>query len=190
MFGIRVRQEYDQFQAFYDEAAGILAWPKARLFGVVPEVSGWSAAQHLHHVAVMNERILTWLMQCCENQAETSSEGRPNALGLALLAMGRLPRGRGEAPRSFRPPATLTPADLGEALTRSRALLTALEPYLPGLPHLKARQHHAVFGKLSSPQFLRFARIHALHHLAIIHDIDRRRDADASDPASRSQPAS
>jgi hypothetical protein len=188
MFGIDARREYRLLQAFYDEAQALLAWPEARLLQPVTEVSAWSAARHLTHVALINEKILTGLLRACRGEAELSTEGGVAPAGLFVLVLGRIPRGRARTPAAFEPPEALTQEDVATHLARSRAVLTDLEPHLPELPRLKGRMRHPMLGMLNGQQFLRFARLHARHHLAIAHDVDRQRPGitGASSPA---QPA-
>ncbi len=162
------RRNHAALAALYDAGDAIAAWPDERLFAVVPEVSAWSPAHHLHHVALANARIFSDLAKAAETKTKDAPGGRINAVGLAILTVGRIPRGRGKAPREVCPPADLTRADIEAARARSRSAFEALEPYLDALPALKARMRHPFFGMLNAPQWLRFVYVHTRHHLAII----------------------
>lgn len=174
MFGIDVHDEYRRLQALYDAADEMLTWSEARLLTPVPAVSNWSVVQHLHHVGSMNKRIFDGLERLCAGTLAPPTTGRANGVGVLVLTVGLIPRGHAQAPSPFQPPADLTLANVKATWTRSSTLAN-LEPHLPDLPRLKGRMPHAVFGRLNAKQFLRFARIHTAHHLAIVRDIDRQR---------------
>ena len=184
---IRTQKEYQHLQAFYEEVQDMLTWPEPRLYSPVPVVSAWSPAQHLHHVATSNAQILKSLLKTCNGEAPPASEGRANLVGMLVLALGRMPRGRGQTPRRFEPPDLPARNDLDALLTRSRATLEALEPHLPAFSRLPGRWRHKVFGPLNAQQIFRFARIHAMHHLYIIRDIDNQRPAAQSSAVAHSQ---
>ena len=143
----------------------------------MPVVSAWSPAQHLHHVAKINAQIFEGLLAACRGEAPPSTEGGINLVGRLVLTMGRMPRGKGRTPRRFEPPDTPAHADLDALLTCSHETLDALEPHLPAFARLPGRWRHKVFGPLNARQIFRFARIHTMHHLYIIRDIDNQRPA-------------
>ncbi len=161
----------------------MLDWPDERLLAPAPGVSAWSPAHHLYHVAVVNEKIFGGLHQLCIREGDASAEGRANVVGVLLLALGRIPRRRAQAPAAFQPPADLDRDDLRAAVDRSRRALALLEPHVPDIPHVAGRMRHPVLGMLSAPQFLRFSRIHTSHHRAIIGHMERYRPRTPS-PAS------
>ncbi len=165
------RRNHAALAALYDAGDAIAAWPDGRLFAVAPEVSAWSPAHHLHHVALANEHIFSDLAKAARAETPDAPEDRINAMGLAILTVGRIPRGRGKAPREVSPPDDLARAGFEAAHARSRSAFEALEPYLDALPALEARMRHPFFGMLNAPQWLRFVLIHTRHHLAIIDDI-------------------
>ena len=173
----RAHKEYQRLQAFYEEALHVLAWPEPRLFGVAPAVSAWSPAQQLHHAMAINGQVLESLLKACTGEEQPETEGRANLIGMLVLTTGHIPRGRGRSPRRFVPPPTIARDDVQALIQRTRGILAALEPHLPRFDGLPGRWRHAVFGKLNAQQFLRFARIHSLHHLSIIRDIDHKRPA-------------
>lgn len=170
---IDVHREYGRIEACYDEAAAVLAWPDERLFGRAAGVSGWSAAQHLDHLAKANGRALKGVRMLAEG-ALAGEAGRPNLAGLLVLGLGRLPRGRAQAPAFTLPPEEPGRGELEHSLARNRQALSALAPHLPALSHLEGRLRHPRLGMLDAPQWLRFVRIHSTHHLAIIRDVASR----------------
>ena len=174
MFGINPRKEYRRLQAVHEAARQRLDDPEARLQEARPEVSGWSPAQHLHHMALVNAAAVGQLCRWVHGEVATQ-EGRPNAAGRLILWRGRLPRGRGRAPEAFHPDAAPDGDMLERALTESRSHLEALAPYLDVLRRCPGGVPHPVLGVLTAMQWLRFARIHAEHHLAIVRDIEKHR---------------
>ncbi len=153
----------------------MMAWPDERLLVPVPKVSGWSPAQQLYHILLINEQITQNLGETCQGQAPASTEGRANLLGLVILSVGRFPRGRAQAPGRFKPPATIERHDLEALLARAQASFSALQPYVSHIGDVPGRWRHPVFGHLKASQFLHFAWVHTHHHLRIIRDIDAHR---------------
>ena len=83
-----------------------------------------------------------------------------------VFLTGRIPRGRGQAPRVTVPQNTCSEANLLELLDRSEELLLQAQSLGPD-----ACFQHPVFGVMNKNQTLRFLRIHNTHHLLIIKDI-------------------
>ena len=146
----------------------------AGLHAAVPEVSGWSPAEHLHHALLVNtaifERMRQWLAGDLEGQ-----DGSPNVAGRLVLWLGRLPRGRGRSPDAFQPEGASDPEMLAAAVRQSTEAMDAVIPDLDALRQCTGGLPHPALGVLTAPQWLRFARIHAEHHLAIVRDIDEQR---------------
>lgn len=76
-----------------------------------------------------------------------------------------------DAPDTVRPPDDLDRAALNEALTRSRTKLEDVGAHLDALAAASGRIPHPSLGLLDGPPWLRFVRIHAEHHHAIVRDI-------------------
>lgn len=151
----------------------------AVLFDAVPLVSDWSPAQHLHHVAAVNRRILDQLMQA-EDAASCDAAGRPNIAGYVVLLMGRLPRGRGRSPAPFRPPDAVDRDALAYDVDANREQLDRLADHLDGLRRSDRRFPHSLLGDFDASEWIRFARIHTGHHHRIVRDIlDVMRDREA-----------
>ncbi|NBC15793.1 MAG: DUF1569 domain-containing protein [Bacteroidetes bacterium] len=170
MFGINIDKEAQRLQAFYDAARSRLG-EAAGLHAAVPEVSGWSPAEHLHHAALVNtavfERMRRWLGGELEGE-----DGSPNLAGRLVLWLGRLPRGRGRSPAAFQLEGTSDLETLAAAVHQSQEAMDAIIPDLDALRQCTGGQPHPALGVLTAPQWLRFARIHAEHHLTIVRDID------------------
>ena len=177
MLRIDAQREYDRLRTWHDAAEGLLAWPEARLFEAVPEVSGWAPAQHLHHVAVINRQIFKTLEATVDGRLTPEAEGRTTLPALFVLGLGRIPRGRVRTLAAYEPPAEVPMETLAETLAQVRGLLDGLGGHLPTLARLDGRVPHPRLGPLTARQWLRFARIHTEHHARIVHDIDARRPA-------------
>ena len=181
-------QQTEQAQAWLDGAAS-LCEKSVR-------VSDWSPAQHLHHVAVINQRIADQLLKgdhgapgaavkaqprnsriCVRfwpgdgDGAPGAAAGRPNVAGYLVLLMGRLPRGRGRSPDAFRPPDTVDREALVRRIDGNRRLIDELADQLGTLRQSDWRSRHPVLGYFDASEWLRFARIHTAHHHRIIRDI-------------------
>lgn len=171
MFWISLRREHRRWTQQTDQAKQWLATDGARLADTVARVSGWSPAQHLHHVADINRRILDQLATGGAGASDDAGSGRPNLAGYVLLTLGRLPRGRGRSPEAFRPPDAVDLEELAQRIGANRMQLDQLADRLDTLRHADSRFPHPVLGKLDSSEWLRFARIHTGHHHHIIRDI-------------------
>lgn len=165
-------KDFQRLLAFYDEADRLAAADDAVLFATIPAVSGWSPAQHLIHLGIANGMMLKamYVLSTAETPPNPDAEG-PNRAGQIVLRLGRMPRGRAQAPATARPPETPTRAEVADALRRNRDRLAAIEPYLDTLKSVEGRLPHPYLGMLNAHQWLRIVRIHAEHHHAIIRDI-------------------
>ena len=85
---------------------------------------------------------------------------------LAVMGFGFIPRGRGQAPDSVRPPDTILTEDINKQLEEARKLIEMANA-LPEDAHFD----HPVFGTLNRPATLRFIEVHTEHHLKIVRDI-------------------
>jgi len=170
MFGINIDKEVRRLRAFYDAAQARLD-DAAGLHTAVPRVSAWSPAEHLHHAALVNtaifERMRQWLAGDLAGQ-----DGSPTLGGHLVLWLGRLPRGRGRSPAAFQPEGTSDLETLEAAFRQSKDTMEAVLPDRGALRQCTGGLPHPALGVLTAPQWLRFARIHAEHHLTIVRDID------------------
>ncbi len=165
-------RDLQRLLAFYDAADRLAAADDAALFATVPVVSAWSPAQHLIHLGIANGMMLKAIETLCTAETPPNPDASgPNAAGQVVLRLGRMARGRAQAPPRARPPEHPTRAEVTDALRRNRERLAALDPYLPTLAAVEGRLPHPFLGMLSTPQWLRLVRIHSEHHHAIIRDI-------------------
>ena len=135
------------------------------------QVSQWSVAEHMEHIARSDASILDVLEG---RKTQTVPKGaRAKPLARLLLAIGFIPRGRARAP-AFVEPRDPQPAALRARLERAHARFTALGDDLARL-QCAALARHFAFGYLDGVQWLRFVNIHQHHHWKIIRDIRRAR---------------
>ncbi|HMB71622.1 MAG TPA: hypothetical protein VKU85_20090, partial [bacterium] len=121
-----------------------------------PDVSGWSVGMHVHHCTLAMINIGDHLLACDSSPAA----GRPSLIGSVLLVVGRIPRGRAQAPRVATPTPDLSRDDLLELLRQAESRLTRVADLPPA-----AWFRHFAFGVLNRDRALRFIRMHNDHHL-------------------------
>lgn len=174
MFWINLSTEYKRLWRAQEALKGAADAPDA--FAGAPAVSGWSVAQHAHHAAHVNTKMMAAARELAEGDTSSAAQGRANAVGWLVLTLQRMPRGKGRSPRAFVPPDDLDAAQLTLALEHSRRALERVEPHLSTLRRSNHRLPHPVMGALTPAQWLRAARLHAEHHRRIIRDIARHLD--------------
>lgn len=162
--------EYDRLRYFYDVTTALLDRSDDELFTVVPEVSGWSPAQHLDHTWQANGKSLMAAAYAAEDK-KTVEDGALNDAGRSILAGEAIPRGQMAAPEHVSPPHGLDRNRLRQTLARSQKALASVSDAMGVLPESTGRISHPALGALTAAQWLRFVRIHSDHHLDIINDI-------------------
>ena len=167
---IDLQEEYRELGAFYDAVEPLLDWPDATLYRVAGAVSAWSPAQHLYHVLRANGMMLKGIHLICQGHRMTANEGAPNDAGRRVLAGGFI-RGLGKAPDAVVPPDDVPREALQDSWSRSRKKHAETEAFLPQIPDAAGRIPHGFLGTLDASEWLRLARLHSEHHLAIIRDI-------------------
>lgn len=167
---IDLQEEYREIGAFYDTVKPLLDWPDEALFCVAGAVSAWSPAKHLFHILRANGMMLKGIHLICEGHRTTAIEGAPNEAGRSVLAHGFV-RGRGQAPDAVVPPDDVSREVLQDSWARGRKKYVETEAYLPAIPDATGRIRHSFLGWLNAAEWLRLARLHSEHHLAIIRDI-------------------
>jgi len=163
-------QDLAELAHLQDELDSLLRLEPAVAARVAPAVSGWSAEQHLAHVALANELVLRNLASLAAGKGVLLVHGaESNPQALAVLAGGTLPRGQARAPRIVRPPERIDRTLLAQWLADARTALARLDPR--ALPAGEPKIPHQVLGPLDAPQWARFAVVHTRHHLAIAREV-------------------
>lgn len=172
MHSIDPSEEYRLLGAFQDEAGALIeAWPDEALFAVHPEVSGWSAAQHLYHVFKANGSMMKAIQSIRRGSPPVTDEGGVNKAGAFVMARGRMARGVAQAPERVLPLDAPQRDDLRDSLARSRRAYDEVASLLPDLTSYPGRLPHPFLGLLNAAEWLRTARIHSDHHLAIAREV-------------------
>lgn len=126
------------------------------------EVSAWSVGQHIEHCCQAANGIAEELKSSTRG-AKTPSI---HLLRTLVFMVGKIPRGKGKAPKSVIPSEVIPRAELAEKIEQTEVQLLNLM----ALP----KDHwweHPVFGVLNTQQARKFILIHNRHHLKIIEDI-------------------
>jgi len=151
-----------------------------RMLEIAPEelartatwVSGWSAEEHLAHLALANELVCRNVRSLIKGQGLlVVDEGEPPPEALAVLAAGRFPRGAAQAPRMVRPPDPVQREFLVEWLQENRAEFEELAGRCDEIEAATKCVPHQILGPLSASRWVRFAAMHTRHHLDIAREV-------------------
>ena len=147
---------------------------ESRLSRTAPQVSAWSIGAHLEHLLLSDRKVLGWIERAVALPASGSGNGsrgdRPRDIGIALLARGTIPRGRGPAP-DFALPAGAGRNDLRRGFASLQALVGGLADRAEEVDACDRTLPHHVLGHFTPTEWLRFLHLHHRHHEAIIRDI-------------------
>ncbi len=148
-----------------DEITSFVANGEERICAVKLNISGWSAAEQLDHTLKVDSSILRRLTE----SPEPPSLPKPiNLAGRLILAIGWIPRGKAQSPKTLRG----EPADcaaLSAALASVREQLGTVTQ--AQVDRSKLLLPHPRFSGLTTQEALRFAVIHTEHHLKIVREI-------------------
>ncbi|MEM7163816.1 MAG: DinB family protein [Planctomycetota bacterium] len=133
---------------------------------VRPEVSAWSVAQHVDHIATATLLNLRAVAKLHQDPAVGNNEPSIKAVGWAVLVSGRIPSGA-SAPDSVLPQPAPAATDLTDTLASCEELIATLRPHTSQLDTIKRRIPHPILGGFTPRQWLRFALIHSHHHTQI-----------------------
>ena len=135
------------------------------------DVSGWSAAQQIQHVLLANKWALSSIVAMLLGRGDFAESGRKNLLGTILLRLGRIPRGKAEAPEAARPDPGVPASELLASLQKQRGYLARITEKHDEVPALKQRFNHPILGDFSASDGICFVRVHTSHHLKIVDEI-------------------
>ncbi|WP_419162967.1 DinB family protein [Candidatus Palauibacter sp.] len=146
------------------------ALDRRRLSLSAPDVSAWSVQEHLEHLLFSDRRVLGWVSDVLALPNPETRAQSPRELGVALLARGSIPRGRGPAP-DFTLPTGLEQGRLVEGLERLRDLAEGLVSRAVEIDACLHTHPHHVLGHFTPAEWLRFLHLHHRHHEAIMSDV-------------------
>ena len=172
MYLVDPLRDASRLAQFHTSVGELLDLPVERLREVVPGVSGWSALEQLFHVLLANELALRNVrLLIGGDSAWIQPQAAPSFLGHLILCWDYMPRGVGQSPRTVRPPAKPDLTIVRDTLSLGISTLTDLSGRLPDLARVPGGIPHHELGPLSAAQWLRFARLHGLHHLALAREV-------------------
>jgi len=142
--------------------------------GSAGAVSAWTSDQHLYHIALATDLALTNVAALVAARSpRIVNEIAPNELARRVLIDGSYPRGESRAPRTVQPPDEVDAQLLAEEYAGLEQLLGQVRGLVEQVADAPGAIIHIQLGALSARHWLRFARLHAEHHLAIVDDIAR-----------------
>ena len=166
--------------------------PEAELAARAPAVSGWSVAEQLEHLVLVDRAVLKSVRRMLDDpHRQPAQQAQPappapgiNLLGRIVLGTGFMPRGRARTMAPYQPGAAPAAA-AGAGIPEIEREMRELAPRLGELEASSGRSRHLVFGGLGGRQWLRFVAVHHHHHLKIVRDIRRARGLAAAGLPSR-----
>lgn len=167
----RAAREWLGFRRIYDRARAALEWDDERLFTRRQSVSGWSPAEHIFHLCLASELVVRNLRMLGKGPGGmVLPEGEPIPEARPIMATGILPRGT-KAPRMVTPPQDFDRAFLAELVESGlRDLDDRAETVTPLFDEAWTLPHQTL-GPLTAEGWVRFARMHGVHHWRIVREI-------------------
>ena len=167
----RAAREWLGFKRVYDRARVALEWDDERLFGRQASVSGWSPADHLFHVCLASELVVRNLRMLGKGPGGMVQEGgEPILEAQPILASGILPRGE-RAPRMVTPPDDFDRAFLADLVESGARDLERQSEAVAALIDKPWTIPHQTLGPLTAEGWVRFARMHGVHHWRIVREV-------------------
>ncbi len=134
------------------------------LLALKTEVSEKNVAWHIDH----SLKVMIMICKTLQKSNPENYEPKFNLMWLLVSTLGRIPRGKGKAPRYVLPPEKIEETSLHIQFEEAQKLLTEVEK-LPAKSFMK----HPIFGVLPRQGAIKFMKIHTNHHLKIIQDITK-----------------
>lgn len=141
-------------------------------FAATPPNGGWSSAELYCHILQANFGSAIALERCCRKTAEATSKG-PSLLGWLMMLTGRFPPVKVKAPAALAAKVTaISKEEARNQLIRFRKRLDELMPLVAtAQPDYKIK--HPRLGLFNARQWLKFIRIHSIHHLKQLERINK-----------------
>lgn len=169
---VNVAEELELLGGILDRFEGLRAEGPATLTRRAPSVSGWSVEQHLYHIALATDLALRNVRSLVRGRGRLIvPDGALTDAAADVLENRRTERGVAEAPRMVRPEETVDPEFLAMELRGNRDTLAAVHAEAAEIGGAAGWIPHQILGPLSASHWLRFASMHAQHHLSIIEDV-------------------
>jgi hypothetical protein len=165
----RVLEQMSRLVKVLSDCADFSQTADARLLARSPSISGWSAAEHLEHIAIGNQLTFDSIVQLLDDP-QPAELTATTAQAERFLREGVIVRGASKHPEFTSP--------RGVSLEKVR---TDLDAQLLGYGELRWRSGdfaasnavdpHDELGPLTAVQWLRFTEIHTAHHLQIAKEV-------------------
>ncbi len=169
---VSVADELGRLDELLTTLEALCAEGPATLGRRVSEVSGWSVEQHLYHVALATDLSFANVRSAATGKGMlVSADGALGDRAAEVLARDEQPRGVAEAPRMVRPGDTVELAFLRMEQEGNRRVLEELRGLRESIATSGFWVPHQELGPLRAAHWLRFAALHARHHLAIVDDV-------------------
>lgn len=168
----RLRRAERAYRELAQTSASVVATSRrsdAELTRSDPEISGWTAAEHLEHLGRSDLLTYDRLDEIFADPVR-GEPVHPSLAGRLVLSLGWIPRGRGQSPDPVRP----TTADVEtarELTSRAQLRLESYGGHLEAFVDCPTGLRHPYFGVLDPPSWLRFLAVHHRHHLKIVRDL-------------------
>ena len=149
------------------DALRLAAQPRRRLLHVAPSVSRWSAAQHLQHALFLDIAAFKDVEAALLGRPRIETQEGLTFAGHAVFTLDMIPRGGADAPEEFLPQAAPTRRELERLFADHRTRRVRLYQARARVAACPTRMPHFALGGMTSAEWIRFARIHLAHHVAI-----------------------
>jgi len=126
------------------------------------QISSAKVGWHIQHSLMVINSIINGLKQSDPN----TYQWKFNLNKTLIFTLGKIPRGKGKAPKVVQPKEEITQATLLESVEKANISVAELN-------HVQKNQYflHPYFGHLNLKPTIKFLKIHTKHHLKIINDI-------------------
>lgn len=153
----------------------------AELLTRVESVSAWCIGQQLFHIALANELCFDNALALARREGMRIKPFEAiHPAARPVLARGTIRRGSAQAPRFVRPPeggadpeSYVDIAVLREILGQGRRTLDEVSERMDAIVSAPDCIPHQLLGDFDAVEWLRFAHVHTVHHLAIVRDLQR-----------------
>ncbi len=144
----------------------------ANLHKTAPDVSGWCIAQHMYHVVLATDLGLSNVLALVREKGMLiKPEGRLTEYAEGVLTAPQSPRGEVQAPRMVQPGNSVDGDQIKTEFDNLERSLTVLENPPRPFEGCPGWIKHQILDTLNASHWMRFCRLHADHHLAIMEDI-------------------
>jgi len=126
------------------------------------QVSAKGIDWHINH----SFKVISIVIKALKKSDPSTFRRKYNLLRSVIFVSGKIPRGKGKAPRSVLPPEVISKEDLFLQIKEARKQLTEMKDL-----HADSNFKHPYFGVLNLKMAQRFLDIHTNHHLKIIREI-------------------